>query len=141
MVGESGLSQSWAGVEGDEDDGWSRHIEQAGGTLVAVSDGKEHLGPPPDDLFDVLGLAASSAPAPAALRALVRSTGHNRPDDLALMSSAARVGRAFLTLFNHAEVIEMVRSEFRGEPYWQRTAGICSRRVLTGSARRVCPPT
>ena len=34
--------------------------------------------------------------------------------------TAARTGRAFLTLFNHAEVIETVRTEFRGGPYWQR---------------------
>ena len=37
-----------------------------------------------------------------------------------MLDSAARTGRAFLTLFNHAEVIEVVRTEFRGEPYWQR---------------------
>ena len=29
---KDGLSPSWAGLEGDEDDGWSRHIEQAGGS-------------------------------------------------------------------------------------------------------------
>ena len=34
--------------------------------------------------------------------------------------AAARTGRAFPTLFNHAEVIEAVRSQFRGEPYWER---------------------
>jgi hypothetical protein len=33
---------------------------------------------------------------------------------------AARSGRAFLSLFNHAEVIEAVRAEFGGEPYWRR---------------------
>jgi hypothetical protein len=33
---------------------------------------------------------------------------------------AARTGRAFFTLFNRAEVIEAVRSEFPREPYWQR---------------------
>ncbi|MGC2794313.1 MAG: helicase-related protein, partial [Candidatus Sulfotelmatobacter sp.] len=32
----------------------------------------------------------------------------------------ARSGRAFLALFNHAEVIEAIRTEFRGEPYWER---------------------
>jgi hypothetical protein len=37
-----------------------------------------------------------------------------------LRDMAARSGRAFLSLFNHVEVIEAVRTEFRGEPYWQR---------------------
>jgi hypothetical protein len=36
------------------------------------------------------------------------------------VASAAKIGRAFLALFNHAEVIEMVRTEFQGEPYWLR---------------------
>src|SRR5262245_1960398 len=41
-------------------------------------------------------------------------------DSLPLIDTAARTGRAFLTLFNHAEVTETVRTEFQGEPYWQR---------------------
>lgn len=115
------LSQTWAGVEnGEEDAGWSRHVEQAVQTLAAVRSGKDHLGPPPDDLFDVLGLAASAAPATAALRSFVRMTRSDPAHHIAVVDSAARTGRAFLTLFNHAEVIETVRTEFRGEPYWQR---------------------
>jgi len=39
---------------------------------------------------------------------------------LPLRDVAARSGRAFLTLFNYAEVIEAVRTEFSGEPYRQR---------------------
>ena len=39
---------------------------------------------------------------------------------VSLRDTAARSGRAFLSLFNHAEVIETVRAEFPGEPYWQR---------------------
>jgi hypothetical protein len=80
------LSRTWAGVEdGEEDAGWSRHVKQAAQTLAAVRSGREHLGPPPEDLFDVLGLAASAAPAVAALRALVhpkRCCGFYRTDDL-----------------------------------------------------------
>ncbi len=37
-----------------------------------------------------------------------------------IRDTAARTGRAFLSLFNHAEVIEMIRAEFRSGPYWQR---------------------
>jgi hypothetical protein len=115
------LSQTWAGVEaGEEDAGWSRHVELAAQTMACIRGGKDRLGLPPDDLFDVLGLAASAGPATAALRAFARATRADPADSLPLMDSAARTGRAFLTLFNHAEVIETVRTEFRGEPYWQR---------------------
>jgi len=129
------LAQTWAGVEiGDEDAGWPSHVEWAKQTLALIRSGKErpgvqqgdlfdvkaHLGLPPDDLFDVLALAASAAPATVALRAYVRSSQSDPKVSLAVRDTAARTGRAFLTLFNHAEVIEAVRSEFSGEPYWQR---------------------
>jgi hypothetical protein len=115
------LSQTWAGVEvGEEDAGWSRHVELAVQTLASVRSGGERLGPQPNNLFDVLGFAASAGPATASLRAFARTTRCQPADEVALLDSAARTGRAFLTLFNHAEVIETVRTEFRGEPYWQR---------------------
>ena len=82
--------------------------------------GKDHLGTPPDDLFNVLALAASAAPATAAMRAYARASRTDPATCLPLRDIAARSGRAFLTLFNHAEVIEAVRTEFRGEPYWER---------------------
>jgi hypothetical protein len=115
------LAQIWAGVDpGEEDAGWSRHVEEAAQTLNAVRDGTQRLGSPPEDLFDVLGLAASAGPANVTLRSYIRA-GENAPDlSLALRDTAARVGRAFLSLFNHAEVIEAIRAELRGEPYWQR---------------------
>lgn len=115
------LVQTWAGVEvGDEDAGWSSHVERATQTLTSIRRGKERLGVPPDDLFDVLALAASAAPATAALRAYARASRSDPALSLPMRDIAARSGRAFLTLFNHAEVIEAVRSEFPGEPYWQR---------------------
>jgi len=125
----------WTGEETIEDDaGWSRHVAEAialinrvrpdqaplGGQSEDLFDVPESLGPPPGDLCDVLALAASAGPATAALRAYTR--GHPaksilRPE---LRDAAAQTGRAFLTLFNHAEVTEMVRHEFGGEPYWLR---------------------
>ena len=55
------LAQTWAGTEaGDEDDGWSSHVEQAKQTLNSILSGKDHLGTSPDDLFNVLALAASA---------------------------------------------------------------------------------
>jgi len=115
------LTQTWAGIEGgDEDGGWSSHVEQARQTLDSIRSGKEHLGMPPDDLMEVLALAASAGPATAAMRAFGRASRSDPADCLSLRDIAARSGRAFLTLFNHAEVIEAVRAEFKGEPYWQR---------------------
>ncbi len=115
------LAQVWAGVEvGEEDAGWSNHVEQATKVIDDIRGGKEHLGVPPDDLFDVLALAASAAPATAALRAYARASRGDPARSLPLRDTAARTGRAFLTLFNHAEVIEAVRAEFGGEPYWER---------------------
>ena len=75
---------------------------------------------PPDDLASVLALAASAAPATAAMRAYARASRTEPATCLPLRDVAARSGRAFLSLFNHAEVIEAVRTEFRGEPYWER---------------------
>jgi hypothetical protein len=119
--GRTDLAQAWAGIEGgDEDDGWSSHVEQARRTLDSIRSGKDHLGMPPDDLMDVLALVASAGPATAAMRAFARASRSDPADCLPLRDIAGCSGRAFLTLFNHAEVIEAIRTEFRGEPYWQR---------------------
>jgi hypothetical protein len=115
------LPQIWAGIEaGDEDEGWTSHVELARQALDAIRSGKEQLGIPPGDLIDILALAASAAPATAAMRAYARASRSDPAMSLTLRDIAARSGRAFLSLFNHAEVIEAVRAEFRGEPYWQR---------------------
>jgi helicase-like protein len=115
------LAQTWAGGDaGDEDDGWSSHVEHAKQTLDSIRSGKDHLGTPPEDLLSVLALAASAAPATAAMRAYARAGRTDPATCLPLRDIAARSGRAFLALFNHAEVIEAVRAEFRGEPYWER---------------------
>jgi superfamily II DNA or RNA helicase len=115
------LAQAWAGIEaGEEDAGWSSHVEHAKKTLDSIRNGNDHLGTPPGDLISVLALAASAAPATAAMRAYARASRTDPATCLPLRDVAARSGRAFLTLFNHAEVIEAVRTEFSGEPYWER---------------------
>lgn len=115
------LAHTWAGIEaGDEDEGWTSHVEMARQALDSIRSGKEQLGTPPVDLMDVLALAASAGPATAAMRAYARASRSDPAMSLPLRDMAARSGRAFLSLFNHAEVIEAVRAEFRGEPYWQR---------------------
>ena len=75
LVGAYGSGASMGRCRGgEEDDGWSSHVEQARKTLDSIRAGKEHLGVPPDDLFDVLALAASAAPATAAMRAYARAS-------------------------------------------------------------------
>jgi hypothetical protein len=115
------LAQTWAGVEvGDEDEGWTRHVEVARQAPDDIRSGKEQLGTPPGDLIEILALAASAGPATAAMRAYARASRSDPAMSLPLRDMAARSGRAFLSLFNHAEVIEAVRAEFGGEPYWRR---------------------
>ncbi|HUO14240.1 MAG TPA: helicase-related protein [Verrucomicrobiae bacterium] len=115
------LTQQWAGVEaGEEDEAWDGHVEKARETITAIRSGAEKLGMPPEDLFNVLALGASAGPATAAMRAYARASRANPAICQPLRDAAARTGRAFLSLFNHAEVIEAVRTEFAGEPYWER---------------------
>jgi hypothetical protein len=115
---ERTLARNWSETAAD-DDGWISHVKLAVQTMHDVLTGESVLGSLPEDLFEILALAASAGPATAALRAFERIGGH---DDVALATvadAAASVGRAFLSLFNHAEVIEMIRSN-RDEPYWER---------------------
>jgi hypothetical protein len=128
------LVKDWAGSESaDEDEGWSRHVSEAAQLLEAFEAGSVRLGPPPADLYQVLSLSASAAPATAALRAYIRT---GRSDILScspLVKNAAQTGRAFLSLFNHAEVIEMVRGEFSDGPYWLRVLRYCHAGCLQGT--------
>ncbi len=133
------LPQVWAGTaDGDEDAGWARHVQLARRLLQAIGgggssqewsqpelfppddlpDSKLTLGPPPTDLYEVLALAASASPATVALRAFARFYPSQLHAGTTLQDRAGRTGLAFLSLFNHAEVTEMVRSEFRGDAYW-----------------------
>jgi len=100
---ERTLARNWSETAAD-DDGWISHVKQAVQTIHDVHNSESVLGSLPADLFEVLALAASAGPATAALRAFERIGGH---DDVALPTvadAAAVVGRASLTLFNHADL-------------------------------------
>ena len=116
------LAQIWAGAETDaEDDRWADHVREAWKTLQEVRAGTKMLGLPPDDLVSVLALVAAAGPAIATLRALARVSGEvDALRDFAVRDAAAKAGRSFLSLFNHPEVREMIRSLRDEEPYWQR---------------------
>ncbi|APO52367.1 helicase [Bradyrhizobium diazoefficiens] len=120
------LPQVWAGAEtAAEDEAWSRHVSEAQATISALADGSLRLGLPPADLPEVLAFAACAAPATAALRAFVRASRSDGRDCSPLLLPAAQTGRAFLSLFNHAEVTEMLRAEFSTGPYWVRVLQYC----------------
>jgi len=117
------LPQAWglgtSSSETDADGRWADHLQVARDTIAGVRSGVTPLGRQPDDLCEVLALAASAGPAIAALRALGRSRGGTFIEDGSVREAAGRVGHAFLSLFNHAEVIELVRSAKTDEPYWK----------------------
>lgn len=121
-----GLAQEWAGAEtATEDEAWSRHVSEAQAALSAFADGTLRLGLPPTDLYEVLAFAACAAPATTTLRAFIRASRSDCDDCAPLLMAAAQTGRAFLSLFNHAEVTEMVRAEFSIGPYWLRALQYC----------------
>lgn len=117
------LAQVWglssSSSETDADGRWADHVEVARDTIAAVLSGATPLGRQPDDLCEVLALAASAGPAITALRAFCRSRGGPCMEDGSVREASGRVGHAFLSLFNHAEVIELVRSAKTDEPYWK----------------------
>ena len=119
---QDGLLSLFSGKKvGDGDAAWTRHLESARETLALAMNGELALGPQPSDLFDVLALAASAGPGSVTLRAYSRICRTRKFGSIRLRNASTQTGHAFLALFNHAEVIEMVRAEFPGgEPYWLR---------------------
>lgn len=84
------------------------------------------LGPPPDDLVEVLAEVALGSPAVCILRALRRTACRRngkagrrkaRPD--VVHRSAAYAARAFQTLYNRPEAIPAVRENRQKLPYWR----------------------
>lgn len=127
--GRDDLADEWARGAGQEsaseedeslDEGetrWDDHVEEAR-RLVA---GTLPLGRPPADLARVLAEIALAAPATAALRALTRQTGGAKSEARdGVRLDAARIGRAFLSLFNQPEAMALIRSINGDEPYWRR---------------------
>jgi hypothetical protein len=116
------LAQIWSGAELDaEDDRWADHVREAWSVAQAVTEGNEKLGARPSDLAHVLALVGVGGPAVTALRAFARSENTGDPfAEIGVRDAAAKTGRAFLPLFNHPEVRELLRSLCDEEPYWLR---------------------
>lgn len=94
--------------------------------LRSVATGETTVGPPPDDLLDVLSLAALGSPAVCAARALQRHAPAQQ-DELELMDASATVAGAMRTLFNQVETVAMVRQAHvqTHRAHWRQVLGFC----------------
>lgn len=117
--GRSSLAKDWVEAEGDvESSGWAEHVEAAREMLHGQGTG---LGPPPDDLADVLAHLGVAGPSVVALRAL----GRILPDEfdqtaVGIRDASAQIGWAFRSLFNSPEAVALIRGLDEREPYWRR---------------------
>lgn len=118
------LASRWAGTgDGGRDDPaehdtlWAQHVAQ----MLRYIDGRETLGPRPEDLAHVLALQAVAGPATAALRSLGKLGGASSLRNDAVRDSAAHVGWGIRNLFNLPEVTALVRHPESEAAYWVRT--------------------
>jgi len=104
------LDLLWAGQPDDGSEGeesrWTDHVAEA----RRLASRELRLRRRPADLADVLTLSALGAPGTTALRALSRvASGSSGSPDLSIRNAAARVAWGFRTLFNHPEVMALLR--------------------------------
>jgi hypothetical protein len=104
----------------DQDGGgdrFSEHVER----FRQCFEGELDLGPPPDDLYEVLAQMALAAPGVVALRSLLRQAPFGlRQAPAATLAAAARIALGFRTLFNQHEVRSMLSPTGAGErAYWR----------------------
>jgi len=101
------------------------HVEQ----FWKAFDGDMPLGPPPDDLFDVLASVALASPAVAVLRSLLRMVPTDRIGKYAvdLLANAAFAAGGFRSLFNVPSVSAMLRSQSQSDEsrYWEIVLRYC----------------
>ncbi|WP_273838511.1 helicase-related protein [Halococcus sp. PRR34] len=126
-LGRTNLSSIWQGEESEtasssEFANWQAHINR----FRQVADDEITLGPPPDDLIELLTDIAMGAPATATLRALERSVDSASAIDMeTALTGAAQVGWAFRTVFNLPEITSLIRGRYPSEPYWRRILEYC----------------
>ncbi|HLY43669.1 MAG TPA: helicase-related protein [Terracidiphilus sp.] len=99
--------------EAQQHDAWEKHVAEA--REMARS---HTLGRPPGDLAILLAQVAVAAPATCALRAFCRD--EVAAGVVATRLAAARVGHAFLALFNLPESRSLLQGMNSAEPYWRR---------------------
>lgn len=126
----------------DDGDAWQKHVDEArrvaqSGTGASLGTLDAPLGRMPDDLVEVLAELAVAGPAVAMLRSLdrvVRGESALKPAErIALRNGAGRAAWSFRSLFNHPEVMSMLREGARGltaVPYWRQVLRYCAEGCL-----------
>ncbi len=121
------LAEKWNGGQATDDRdatrNWARHVAAAQELLA----GRLELGPPPDDLVEVLATMAVAAPGITSLRALRRvGVANTFQECVDLRNAAAALAHAFLHLFNLPEVMSLLRDRQREVPYWRSVLQYCA---------------
>jgi hypothetical protein len=117
----------------DADEGSSRfgeHVDHLKEHLMQDTAEKlfTELGPPPEDLPDVLTSIALGSPAVTALRSLCRQVPEHTVKEIAreLLGSAAYTAEEFRSLFNLPYATALIQSCCGGEqPYWRSVLDYC----------------
>ncbi|HQX50773.1 MAG TPA: DEAD/DEAH box helicase [Planctomycetaceae bacterium] len=119
---QANLAAIWAGTSNDDQEdiagGWIQHIEN----FRSIAENSSDLGQPPDDLCVVLGKMALASPGVVALRSFGRVIGNASSDPkepINLCNYAAAIAHSFVTLFNHPEVMYLLRGSQREVRYWE----------------------
>lgn len=128
------LRSTLDGTNGDDpaDSRYGEHVD------FAVDPDWAQLGAPPEDLAEVLALAAVAAPGVCALRAVGRATGgaDSYADDI-VRAAAFTIGEGLRTMFNKPEIMAAVRAATpdlgseASHPYWRLVLQYC----LDGNAQ------
>lgn len=105
-------------------DRFADHFDQAQ-SWYFDPDGSQ-LGPPPDDLAEVLAHLALGGFGNCAYRAIARSlTVPERAADDGVRRAAARGAWGLRSLFNSIEVTELIRQRDDAAPYWRQVLKYC----------------
>lgn len=100
---------------------WIDHVHQA----RALLRGELSLGPPPQDLSEVLGLLSLAGPGIVTLRSLRRLKNRSRLLSDDLRAAAWQAANAMRRMFNSPESTAAIRGFDNREPFWRRTLEYC----------------
>lgn len=124
--------ENWGSmIKGKDDDdfdsAFSQHIEELS---KYFSENKKEffmeLGPPPDDLYDVLAMIALGSPAIISLRSFLRHTDKKNISDYSteILSKSAYCAIQFRSMFNLSYSIAVIQ-KYSDNDYWQAVLDYC----------------